>query len=63
MSLMKRTVAFVQEVNTELRKVVWPARAELFGSSMIVCTLAVFFAIVLGGMDAGFGSLVKWIVG
>jgi len=63
MSLIKKAVSFVQEVNTELGKVVWPSRAELVGSSIIVCILAVFFAIVLGGMDAGFSTLVKRIIG
>mgnify|MGYP000969733327 FL=1 len=63
MGKVQRAVGCLREVVGEIKKIVWPTRGELIGSSIVVCVLAVFFAIVLGGMDAGFSALVKKIIG
>ena len=57
MGKVQRAVGFLREVVGEIKKIVWPTRGELIGSSIV------FFAIVLGGMDAGFSALVKKIIG
>ena len=62
-SFLKRSAAFLKEVFAELGKVVWPSRPELIGASIIVVLLALFFAVILGGMDSGFGTIVKYIIG
>ena len=62
-SFFKRSASFLKEVFAELGKVVWPARAELIGASIIVVVLALFFAVILGGMDSGFSTIVKYIIG
>lgn len=63
MNRLQRAVGFLREVASEVGKIHWPSRTELIGASIVVCILAVFFAIVLGGMDAGFGTLIKKIIG
>ena len=63
MNKLQRAVNFLKEVASEVGKIHWPSRTELIGASIVVCILAVFCAIVLGGMDAGFGMVVKKIIG
>ncbi len=48
---------FLHEVNVELRKVVWPTKAETFNySSVVLVTLAVLMALIFG-LDLGFNKL------
>jgi len=54
---------FLREVHAEIKKIVWPTRAELIGSSVVVCLFAVFCATVFGLMDSGFALAVKYIIG
>jgi len=62
MNRFSKLTSFLREVRVEVRKVVWPARAELIGSSVIVCMLAIFFAVVLGGMDSIFHTIIGKII-
>jgi preprotein translocase subunit SecE len=59
---MNKVLAFLQEVKTELLRIVWPKRDDLVGSAIVVCIIAVAFAIVLGFMDFSFRMLVKRLV-
>ena len=59
---MNKIFTFLYEVKAELQKVVWPKRAELIGSTIIVCSLAIVFAIILGFMDFSFGVAVKRLI-
>jgi preprotein translocase subunit SecE len=59
---MTKIVTFLNEVKTELKKVTWPTRDELVGSTIIVCILVVIFAIILGGMDAAFSAFVRELI-
>jgi len=43
--------------------VTWPKRDEMIGSTIVVFTLVVFFALLLGIMDYGFSSLIKSLFG
>jgi preprotein translocase SecE subunit len=38
---------------------IWPKKDEFLGSTLVVCILILFFAIILGGMDAFFGAVLK----
>ena len=59
---MNKIIGFLQEVKTELSKVVWPKRDELVGASIIVCLLAIVFAIILGFMDFSFSRFIKMLI-
>lgn len=59
---MNKIFTFLNEVKTELKKVTWPTRDELIGSTIIVCILVVIFAIILGGMDAIFSTLIRQLI-
>ncbi len=52
-------MSFLNEVKAELKKVTWPTKDELVGSTIIVCILVVVFAVILGGMDAIFTAFIK----
>ena len=59
---MSKIVTFLQEVRAELRKIVWPRRDDLVGSTVIVCLLALVFAVILGFMDSSFSTVIKKII-
>ena len=59
---MNKVLTFVNEVKAEIKKITWPSRDELVGSTIIVGILVVIFAIILGGMDAFFQILIKKII-
>ena len=59
---MNKVIIFLQEVKAEIDKVTWPSRDDLIGSLIIVCILAVFFSIIIGGMDFIITYFVKWII-
>lgn len=48
---MKKIVAFFGEVKTELGKVSWSTREEVFGSTMVVIVLTAFMALFIGVID------------
>jgi preprotein translocase subunit SecE len=51
---MKGVVRFLQEVQLELGKIVWPSFNELVGSVIIVLILVCIFAIYIGSIDVIF---------
>lgn len=59
---MNKLFTFLQEVRAEIRKISWPKKDEMIGSSIIVFVFVVFFAAVLGVMDGSFATLVQKII-
>lgn len=59
---MIKILDFLNEVKAEIYKITWPGREELIGAIIIVCILTLVFAVILGGMDAGFSALLKKII-
>jgi len=57
-----KVTGFVNEVFAELKKISWPGRDELIGSTIIVCILVVIFGIILGGMDGLFNYAIKFLI-
>jgi preprotein translocase subunit SecE len=49
---------FVREVRGELRKVVWPTRAETVNYSIIVVVTLIFFTSLIFGLDWVFSQAV-----
>ena len=42
---------FAQEVQVEMKKVTWPSREELRGSTMVVIVMVILVAIFIGVID------------
>ena len=49
---------FMREVRGELRKVVWPSRAEVINYSLIVLVLIIGLTAFIGGLDFLFGEAI-----
>lgn len=50
---------FFQEVKIEIKKVVYPSREELIGSTWVVIFTAIVISVFLGIVDLGLSKLVK----
>jgi preprotein translocase subunit SecE len=59
---MNKIIGFLHEVKIELSKIVWPKRDDLIGASIIVCLIAIVFAIILGFMDFSFSRIIKILI-
>ena len=60
---MNKVMKFINEVRAEIRKITWPTKDELIGTTIVVCFLVVIFAFILGGMDAVSSFVIRKIVG
>lgn len=52
---------YFRGVISELKKVTWPTRKELTNSTAVVVVTIVIFAVVIGIIDFGLGSLLELI--
>jgi preprotein translocase subunit SecE len=50
---------FFREVKTEIKKVVYPSREELIGSTWVVIITAIVISVFLGVVDLSLSKLVK----
>ena len=55
--MFKRIAEFFQEVKLELKKVVFPTKKEVIGSTWVVIVTVVIAAFFLGLVDMGLGKL------
>ncbi len=53
---------FVQQVQAEFKKIVWPDRKVTFGLTGFVLVLVVILAIYLGSVDLLLGKLVSLVL-
>ena len=59
---MGRIGKFIKEVNAEIRKVVYPNREELIGSTWVVIITTIVVAVYLGAVDWGLSKLVEYLL-
>jgi len=55
--MYRKFVDFIQEVKLELKKVVFPTKKEVIGSTWVVITTVLICAFFLGLVDMGLGRL------
>ena len=58
---MGKVRSFWKECAGELRKVVWPSKAEVWSSVKMVLVSTVLIAFFLGALDAFFIACIGWI--
>lgn len=58
--LLARIALFVREVIHELRKVVWPARNELWTYFVVVVVFILAIMAFTGVLDVAFDRLIMW---
>lgn len=51
---LNKTVTYFRESYFELKKVVWPTRAEIINHTIIVIVMSIFIAVFLGALDVLF---------
>jgi len=54
--------AFLVEVRSELKKVTWPGRQEVYTTTIVVILTTIFFGFYLYGMDLGFSWLLSHVL-
>ncbi len=60
---MEKIQKFLKEVNAELRKVTWPTKDELIGSTIVVIVVSVIVAVFIGIVDRILTFVVQSIFG
>ncbi|MGZ4887011.1 MAG: preprotein translocase subunit SecE [Candidatus Aminicenantales bacterium] len=55
----KRLGNFLKDVRSELKKVTWPARSEVYSTTIVVIAATIFFGFYLFLMDVVF----SWLIG
>jgi preprotein translocase subunit SecE len=56
--MFKRIAEFFQEVKLELKKVVFPTKKEVIGSTWVVIVTVLISAFFLGVVDIGLGKFI-----
>jgi len=56
--MFKKLISFLREVRQEMKKVTWPTRREISGSTGIVIISVMLVAVYLGIIDA----ILQWIM-
>lgn len=52
---------FFRDTNSEMKKVTWPARPEVVGTTVVVIAATVVFAVYLWGCDLIFFKLIDFL--
>ncbi|MFH1372386.1 MAG: preprotein translocase subunit SecE [bacterium] len=60
---MEKIKKFLKEVNAELRKVTWPTKDELVGSTIVTVVVSLVVAIFIGIVDRILTAVVRVIFG
>ncbi|MEQ1574618.1 MAG: preprotein translocase subunit SecE [Vicinamibacterales bacterium] len=53
---------FLTEVHSEMRRVTWPSRKEVYATTVVVILTSAFFGIYLWLLDLGLDRLVNWVL-
>ena len=59
----QRVVRFYGDVKSELKKVTWPSRKEVYGTTIIVILTVFFFGAYLFVVDLMLKNGVEWMLG
>ena len=54
----KRFISFLKEVRSEIKKVTWPSRNEVYSTTLVVIFATLFFGFYLFFMDVIF----SWVI-
>ncbi len=62
MDWLKKVREFFHDVLVEFRKVSWPSRREVVGSTTVVIVVVLVLAVFLAAVDIGLSRLVGFIL-
>lgn len=58
----EKTIQFLREVKTELKKVTWPTRKQTVGSTVVVLVIVAIISLFLGVVDAGLSGIIRVVL-
>ncbi|MGH7369276.1 MAG: preprotein translocase subunit SecE [Candidatus Methylomirabilaceae bacterium] len=58
----ERLLRFIREVRTETKKVTWPPRKEVIGSTVVVIVSVFIISFFLGAVDVALQKLVALVL-
>ncbi|MGQ9706636.1 MAG: preprotein translocase subunit SecE [bacterium] len=61
--MIGRTKRYIKEVIVEMKKVTWPSRYEVIGSTIVVIVVSLFFAMLVGAFDRLMERILFFIIG
>ena len=62
MGRMKDFQIFVEDVQSEVKRVTWPDQIQVRNATAVILVFVFILAIIIGAMDAVFSSAVRGIV-
>jgi preprotein translocase subunit SecE len=54
--------AFFTDVRSELKKVTWPGRKEVYSTTLVVIATSIFFGFYLWGLDLVFSRILSLVL-
>jgi preprotein translocase subunit SecE len=54
--------SFLSEVRSELKKVTWPSRKEVYQTPIVVIATSIFFGFYLWALDLGFSRVLSLVL-
>ncbi len=61
--MFNKVVTFLKEIRAELRKVTWPTRNELIGSTIVTIVVTLIVSVFIGIVDRVFTQATRLIFG
>ena len=61
-NIFQQGIEYLQEVQSELKKVTWPTRKQTLGTTLVVIVLVAIVSIFLGMFDYGFSQLIHAVL-
>ncbi len=52
-----------KEIKAEVKKIVWPTKAQVINNTLVVIVVSIIAAICIFGLDTIFGFIVRFIYG
>jgi len=53
---------FRRDISAEMKKVTWPGRSEVLGTTVVVLVTTIVFGVFLWVCDYGFGQAIIWLL-
>lgn len=62
MSIKEKVIKYFEETKQELKKVTWPTKPEVIGSTIVVVVTSIMLAAFLYVVDTGLSAIVRFLL-
>lgn len=62
MGRMKDFQLFIEDVQSEVKRVTWPDQVQVRNATAVILVFVIILAIIIGAMDAVFSAVVRGVV-